>query len=108
MYISALVINIYFAECIIQNLPLPDIISHSDLYKLRNDMAIQLLNASGVFPLTNSVYNYTFDVPLCCICTDSLEDFCHGCGMCDHDSARYIDDSEWVSCYTNYYSVFIY
>ena len=40
----------------IQNLPLPDIISHSDLYKLRNDIAIQLLNASGVFPLPNSVY----------------------------------------------------
>ena len=32
-----------------------------------------------------------------CMHTDSLEDYCHGCGMCDHDSAEYTDDSDWVN-----------
>ena len=40
--------TLLYAECIIQQQPLPTTMNMNDLYKLRNDMAIQLLNASGI------------------------------------------------------------
>ena len=38
-----------FAECIIKHQALP--VTMHDINKLRNNMAIELLNASGLFPL---------------------------------------------------------
>lgn len=48
LYIN-ICINMQFAECIIKHQPLP--VTMHDIYKLRNNMAIELLNASGLFPL---------------------------------------------------------
>ena len=52
-----------FAECIIKHEPLP-VMMH-DSYKLRNNMAIELLSASGLFPLICLHFNITVRLHAC-------------------------------------------
>ena len=97
-----------FAECIIKHEPLP-VMMH-DIYKLRNNMAIELLSASGLFPLICLHFNITVRLHACMhvILQNHWRTLVmHVCGM---NGTLQDTDNAWVSiasciCYKQLYSI---
>ena len=81
-----------FAECIIKHQPLP--VTMHDIYKLRNNMTIELLNASGLFPLYAVHFIIIVRLHACVSSYRIIGELCHACGM--NDTVQDTDNA-WVS-----------
>ena len=77
-----------FAEYLILDQPLPT--NLINLYKIRNEMAVHLLNASGMMEHCTHICR----LAICTVYTEPLDEYCRACGL--RDSCMDCN-ADWVS-----------